>query len=217
MKKVLVMAAAAMLFAAPALAAIQNSAHDLSNANGGSNITEICVFCHTPHGADLTVTDAPLWNRTTVTGLSAVYNSPTLDAAPTVASVEATDAPLCLSCHDGASIGDALQNPPNTLTAVMNITATVGTAADLGLDLSDDHPIGFDYTTVAAADGGTDAEIDSKANVEGTAGMTGALSYGGGDDMWCSSCHDVHGITGVSTFLRIANTNSDLCLTCHIK
>ncbi|PLX72022.1 MAG: cytochrome C, partial [Desulfuromonas sp.] len=87
----------------------------------------------------------------------------------------------------------------------------------LGLDLSDDHPIGFDYTTVAAADGGTDAEIDSKANVEGTAGMTGALSYGGGDDMWCSSCHDVHGISGVSTFLRIANTNSDLCLTCHIK
>ena len=87
MKKVIVLAAAIALFATPAFALISGTAHDLSSANNASSsITEICVFCHTPHGADTTVTDAPLWNRGTVNAsaayvgldIQAVYNTTTI-------------------------------------------------------------------------------------------------------------------------------------------
>ena len=35
--------------------------HNLSSAGAGQT-SEICVFCHTPHGADTTA-PAPLWNK----------------------------------------------------------------------------------------------------------------------------------------------------------
>ncbi len=56
---------------------IANSRHNLTQSTIGSGATnmnpyrndygEVCVYCHTPHGASSTV-DAPLWNRTTPTG-----------------------------------------------------------------------------------------------------------------------------------------------------
>jgi len=218
MKKVLVLAAAALLFAAPAMAAISGTAHDLSTAGAGTD--ELCVFCHTPHGGQ-TGGIAPLWNRSATTTAGSVYQNASLTAAAaavTVADVDATDAALCLSCHDGASMNAVLINEPNAAT--MNYAALgniPGTSNALLLDgangLSNDHPIGFDY--VAAA--GADLELDSKGNVEGKPGMAGALTYGGGNDMWCSSCHDVHGVAGVATFLRVSNAGSNLCLSCHIK
>jgi len=210
MKKVLVLAAAIALFATPALSAITGTKHDLSAYGGAGN--ELCVFCHTPHGG-ATGGIAPLWNRSQVSATN-FYNSATLDAATSVASANLTDAPLCLSCHDG-SVAEVLTNEPNA-GATDATGLVVGANATLGTDLSNDHPIGFDYTTVALADGGSDAEINSKAAAEGVLG-TGALSFGGGNDMWCSSCHDVHGVAGVSTFLRVANTNSNLCKACHGK
>jgi len=215
MKKVLLLAAAAMLLAAPAMAAISGTAHDLSSGSSGTNngaSDEICVYCHTPHGASAAV-NAPLWNRTTVSS-SNVYENATLDATVTAALVDGSDAALCLSCHDGSSMTVALNNPPNAGAAVTGLAnIAVGSPALIGTDLSNDHPVGFSFATAIA----TDTEIETKATIEGVAGMTGALSFGGGDEMWCSSCHDVHGVTGVGQFLRIANTGSALCLTCHLK
>lgn len=213
MKKVLVLAAAIALFATPSFALIANTAHDLSVGSTAAikgTIDEICVYCHTPHGATAAGT-APLWNRSTVAAVT-VYVDPagTMDAIPTLAAVNASDAILCLSCHDGAGLTAALTNPPNSGGAVPIVQ--VGAAANLDTDLSNDHPIGFTFASAIA----TDTELHLKTDIETTVGMEGALSYGAGDSMWCSSCHDVHG-TAAPSFLRISNVGSDLCLTCHIK
>jgi len=212
MKKVLVLAAAAMLLATPAMALISGTAHDLSSGNlftveGDSD--EVCVYCHTPHGGALL--DAPLWNRT-VANATGFYNSATLDVDTSLAGTNASDAPLCLSCHDGSSVGDALTNPPNPLASV-TVTGALSANANLGKDLSNDHPVGFEFTTAAQT---SDGELFPKATIE-TGAMTDALSYGSGNDMWCSSCHDVHGVSGVPTFLRMSNAGSNLCLACHNK
>ena len=63
-----------------AMASVVNTKHNLGATNsvvGGSNhtsnTTEICIFCHTPHGGDQN-TEAPLWNRGSATsGTVATY------------------------------------------------------------------------------------------------------------------------------------------------
>ncbi len=111
-----------------ALAAISSSAmaggtgiaqtkHNLGSGNlTGGNFTdattEICVFCHTPHGADQSAS-APLWNRklnsTTIYTRYSALGTSTFDAdeAP-IGSVSIA----CLSCHDGTQAMDAVLNGP---------------------------------------------------------------------------------------------------------
>lgn len=224
MKKVLLLAAIAMFLAAPAFAAIKNTKHDLSSSStsGGavSNTDEVCVFCHTPHGAN-TAAGGPLWNRAkATTTVASVYSSPigTMNAVPTIASVAASDALLCLTCHDGSSLA-TLTNPPNSLGATALAVADGGAVVSdavtgnalIDNNFSNDHPIGFDFTTA-------DGELNTKAAIEAVTGMGGALSYGtSNNDMYCSSCHDVHGVAGIGQFLRVNNAGSNLCLVCHIK
>jgi predicted CXXCH cytochrome family protein len=206
MKKVLVLAAAAMLFATPALALIAGGPHDLSsNVVGGgvtSDTTETCVFCHTPHGSSGTI--APLWNRTDAVVVAGdVYGNPagTMVASPTTVTMQASDVPLCLSCHDGVSFSGNLTNPPNELLGSQPTEAgALAGNTNLGL-LGNDHPVGFTYVPAAGIL---------------NAAPAGITFYGAGSDqMWCSSCHDVHGAT--SPLLVKPNTNSALCTSCHIK
>lgn len=76
-----------------------------------------------------------------------------------------------------------------------------------GTDLSNDHPIGVPYRGLTA---GTD--------------YAGGTTTSGGFEVECASCHDPHGVPSggagsafIGTFLRIANAESALCLTCHTK
>lgn len=206
MKKVLVLAAFAALVAVPAMAAVVGTKHDLSSTGGttgfDTNATEVCVFCHTPHGANMSATKyTPLWNRTYAVDPTAFYSSTvSLNSAPSLAATVSTDAYLCLSCHDGVTLTGALTNPPNATGAPTNSIALTGQAA-LGTDLSNDHPIGMDYAATALLD----SELKAGA----------ALPFFGGE-MWCSSCHDVHSATN-APFLQASNVNSALCLTCHNK
>lgn len=210
MRKILIIMLVLLLSSSTAFAALVGSSHDLATvAENGSN-TEVCVYCHTPHGADTSVTRAPLWNRSTNNATGSVYVGLDLQATMTLTSVNQTDAPLCLSCHDG-TIDETLQNEPNAFTTDVTGYTFSSTAANLGTDMSNDHPVGFDYDAVATAD----SEIRDAATVEANAGMAGAVSYDGGSTMWCSSCHDVHDDS--VDFLRVANTNSQLCTYCHIK
>lgn len=208
MKKVLVLAVLAALVATSASAlTIKGTKHDLSNL-GGQTIQgtsdEVCVYCHTPHGA-ASVGFAPLWNRN-VANATSFYNNPagSINATTTLAGVNASDAPLCLSCHDGASLNGALNNPPNGGGAnpAANLGATVAT--NLGTDLSNDHPIGFVYSTATA-----DTEINATPSLPVDFGSTN-------NQMWCSSCHNVHDNAN-GAFLNATNAASALCLTCHIK
>ena len=196
MKKVLMIAIAAVMFATPAFAAIENSLHDFSADGYGT--TEICVFCHTPHNAQAIV-NAPLWNHENSTANYTPYSSTTLTATvgqPTSISK------LCLSCHDATVAIDSFGT--NAGTAANFVTG----APALGTNLADDHPVGFAYdAALVSADGGLN---------DPTSAAIAPLLFA--NNLECASCHDVHnGIPTNAAMLRIDNTTSGLCLTCHNK
>jgi predicted CXXCH cytochrome family protein len=205
MKKIVVLVALMSMVAGSAFAVVSNTPHDLSSTNTGSTSSEICVFCHTPHNADISVVLAPLWNRTTVDATGNVYSSSTLDATGVVlADINATDAPLCLSCHAAGAISGALQNPPNAVAdATAGITDFTGNAL-LSTVMNNDHPIGFDYADGGGAVGGLNVT------------PVGVNLVGATNEMWCSSCHDVHDNSN-GQFLIMNNAGSNLCLACHVK
>jgi predicted CXXCH cytochrome family protein len=130
--------------------------HNLGSQGPGPNTysgtAEVCVFCHTPHGSDVSAS-VPLWNR----ALADPASYTTYDTLGTT-SLDGATAPVgsvsiaCLSCHDGTQAMDALLNDPGSGAVVASFTAGVWTGsdrpqgiADLGTDLTDDHPIGIQY------------------------------------------------------------------------
>ncbi len=220
MKRIIVMMAGFALLAAPALGStsIKATAHDLSSGGGqtirGGN-DQICVYCHTPHSAGAKGF-APLWNRTT-TAATSVYTGVDLEQVIALADVNKTDAPLCLSCHDGLSLDKGLNNPPNSGGAYNGGAAfndITNANANLGTSLKDDHPIGFNYVNAAT----NDAEIKAigSITVSSVASAFYSTSGVGANTMWCSSCHDVHNNTN-APFLLTTNSASTLCLACHDK
>ncbi len=158
---------------------------------------EVCIFCHTPHNSDTTT--GVLWNRTTDSTGFTMYGSATIDM--TIAGAPQGVSLACLSCHDGSIGFNEILNGP-TLTPAKFMTG----AENLGKDLSGDHPISVTYNT--ALDPGFHAIADVEA--------AGLKLYGSGSDqVECGSCHNPHETT--TKFLRMPNTASALCLTCHIK
>lgn len=145
-----------------AQAGIATTKHNLGTATGGTGVNkfdgtgEICVFCHTPHGSNVTAL-APLWNRTLTTASTyTTYNSlgtSSLDGATApVGSVSIA----CLSCHDGTQAMNVMMNTPgsgNTTTLAGNWTGANQTdgklastvMSNLGTDLKNDHPVGIQY------------------------------------------------------------------------
>lgn len=187
------------------LAQITGSAHDFS-AKSWNATKEICIVCHTPHNANTTVTNAPLWNHS----LSAVasytaYSSATMNS---VAGAPDGSSKLCLSCHDGTV---ALENFGGT-TSGTNLMTGVNV---LGSDLSNDHPISITYdAALATSDGGLNNPTTALSGLGGTIKDNLLI----GDKMQCSSCHDVHNsVPGTGHLLRKSNAASALCLTCHKK
>ncbi len=229
MKKVLVLLLVGALLATPAFAVIRNSKHDLSasstaivKATGTGD--ETCVYCHTPHGGATGIL-APLWNRSIPGGgflVGDLYNSATLDQTnsnPTtvLAAVNNSDAPLCMSCHDGGGLDGGLTNPSNADGQPGGAALAAGVTGFMNLDatnegLTNDHPIGMDYGAVYLADT-TGFNNETVAN----ASVNGLPLYTTTGVMWCSSCHDVHDQGGFAPFLNMSNVGSALCTTCHIK
>jgi predicted CXXCH cytochrome family protein len=224
---------------------ITGSPHDLSGDSVGDN-NEICVYCHTPHGADTTV-EAPLWNKPVVATTYTPYDSTTIDGdILSVGSVSIA----CLTCHDGTQAMDAVINGPGPGAGTMPGTgakigdAPVNALADLGIDLSNDHPIGIQYggfdvsgqidpdfenlagnLETALINGQNVWWVDTEAAPNGLRDKGDMILYtrdNSGDQPFveCATCHDPHKGDGTTTevnFLRISNDSSDLCLACHIK
>lgn len=170
-----------------ALAGISNTKHNLSASGAtGKNYltnvttTEICVFCHTPHGSD-TSAPVPLWNKKLPSGSSfttyATLGSSTLDAATTTTGSVSL---ACLSCHDGTQAMDNMMNAPGagsydstgaSTYRTWNTSAswtgsnvnTDGTLKDvvtkIGQDLKNDHPIGIVYCGGYSDTACTDADF----------------------------------------------------------
>ncbi len=98
---------------------IKNTLHNLSTSNvvagvnigpGANTTAEVCVFCHTPHGANLNAPgSAPLWNRTVPASAGyVIYSGPNFDALNSGQPQGVSLA--CLSCHDGSVALDSLIN-----------------------------------------------------------------------------------------------------------
>lgn len=195
-------AIAGLLFAGTLSAqTIVGTEHDLSGVQGTGG--QICVVCHTPHNADTTVSEAPLWNHETTAATFTVYDSPTFDGGPSVQPAGASK--LCLSCHDGTVALDAFGGGAGTNGNV------IGGGALIGTDLSNDHPISFTYdSALATADSGLYDPTTRSSGLGST--IDADLLFAG--NMECASCHDVHD-NSIAPFLRLSNAASGMCLTCH--
>ena len=221
MKKLLIVLAVTML-CLNVSAQIANTQHDLSSSSTATwndpllestNITEICVFCHTPHQPD-GVTEVPLWNHTMSTaGAYGTYDdtvSPTMDATDvTEVFGSGTTSELCMSCHDGTvAVGNLYKTPqdgtPDFGAGTGFILAT--NDAYVGDDLTNDHPVNFTFDATLF---GNDPGLNDPAGVAIQALLIG-------DMVQCSSCHDPHDDTN-GAFLVMDNGGSALCLTCHDK
>jgi predicted CXXCH cytochrome family protein len=222
---------------------INGSAHDLGGQSAGDN-NEICVYCHTPHGARTDI-EAPLWNKPAAATVYQTYDSSTIDGSVlTVGSVSVA----CLSCHDGTQARDAVINAPGSGPGVspMGTLGTMpgGIIANLGADLRNDHPIGIQYGGFDPGAGQIDPDFKNSTNGLQTAVILGRDRWwvdtettpnavrdktdmilytrdnGGVDEPFveCASCHDPHRGSGTNpSFMRISNAGSAVCLSCHVK
>ena len=181
MKK-LALAFAITGWAGIASAQIAGSPHDLSPTGGGvvaaagQAQNQICIYCHMPHNASNV--GAPLWNRTNSTTTFTMYSSKNSSTFALANGEDASNAArpvgpvslACLSCHDGQTAFNSLNQRPMvdsdrgillssyTFTsggaAVTNMGGVAATntegSPNLGTDLTNDHPISFTYNTALA-------------------------------------------------------------------
>lgn len=238
----LLLAALLLAFALPANAAresdITNTRHNLGTTpsshttgqvNPSAGTSEICVFCHTPHGAS-TAPGAPLWNRTLSPESYTTYAASTLDVLDgSVANgIRTLPEPngaskLCLSCHDGtlaiASGGTILNAPGSgasggiggTINALDATTNDKG-EKNLGTDLTNDHPISVTYDSGLGARDGEMRVLDANQQYSTHIGRredgkftlplqsSGGLSEPG--QAQCTTCHDPH-LAGSDVFSLI--------------
>ncbi len=210
-----------------------SSKHNLSSSGTGSikstSESQVCVFCHTPHGAS---TIAQLWNRLPTAATYTLYTSPTLTGLAYPAGAQPTaKSKLCLSCHDGTvAIGSVYNLPgpgggPGTIPNMQNTTGGLmptTRAGYLGTSLTDDHPVGYLYQTakdpelvprpwpwvasLGAGFGVGSPTTTASVRLDPDA-STGTVE--------CLTCHDPHNNENTK-FMRLANQNA-LCTYCHNK
>jgi predicted CXXCH cytochrome family protein len=216
---------------------IRQTSHDLSSGGKGGlwdggtladpTLDRVCIYCHTPHFAvDSTTALAagnylPLWNHelsavttyaTYTNGVSPDDPSHKLNAV--LSTQPGSVSKLCLSCHDGTIAVNSYGINGTTKPAVVG-TKITGRFL-LGTNLSNHHPIGFDYNAVAVLDD----EIATSDSALGGANVYGLTIA---DLLWkgrmeCSTCHDVHNTKNEGVkFTWVEDTQSALCLTCHKK
>jgi hypothetical protein len=244
---------------APALIMSNVSAtkHNLSASGSGSvkarSQTQICVFCHTPHGANQSA-GAPLWNHAISDATYTPYYSLSMDANP-IPGPPGASSKVCLSCHDGTlavgTVGVLDAKSPVAIDmngvgvgGVMPEGSGVNTGytRNLGIDLSNDHPISFNYDNTLGGVGGTDGELRATPVVDNGITVVGNRTASvkptfplENNQVQCITCHDPHILDSVTTnpplkFLRgnrlqkstalggLYVPSSDItCLACHDK
>lgn len=104
---------------------ITNTRHNMTQrqAAGGPNgsamdqyrndYQDVCVYCHTPHGANTTV-NLPLWNRTMKATTYTTYNQLGTSSLTQEVAQPGNNSLACLSCHDGQTAVDSIINMPGS-------------------------------------------------------------------------------------------------------
>ena len=179
--------------ASGAFAAIVGSEHDFSGS--GWSLGEICRPCHTPHLSN--------------TAIGYLWNHAVPDDADFIKWPGATLGPeslMCLGCHDGQTAIDSFGGSTGG--------TVISGSSNIGLDLTDDHPVGVEYGTstrmapVGTIWGGQPAIV---------VGYGGLPLFGADNTIECITCHTPHSNDNGS-FLRVDNSDSSaLCVACHIS
>ena len=163
---------------------VRNTKHNLSTSGIGPvkavSESQVCVYCHTPHGATPGV--APLWNRKLGATTYTPYTSSSLDANAIQGALDQPggSSKLCLSCHDGMLAignvnvlnGTGSDRTQGTVAISMSGTGaggvmpagsgtTTGFTRNLGTDLTNDHPISVSYTNALAQRDGELRVVDA--------------------------------------------------------
>jgi predicted CXXCH cytochrome family protein len=177
--------------------------HNLSVSGSGRakafNEQEICVFCHTPHMTGGAQTQG--WSRRGRVNYI-TYKSSTLKAA--VGQPNGTSR-LCLACHDGTvAMGMVSGKSSKRSFSGLSQKMPVG-RANLGYDLSDDHPVSFVFDGALAARNG---------QLEHPSSLVGPVALDEAGRLQCTSCHSPHN-NQFGNFLTMDNVFSGLCTTCH--
>lgn len=237
-----------------------------------NNYGEICVYCHTPHGADTGI-KAPLWNRTRSAGPYQTYDLLGTSTLTQTVTQPGANSLTCLSCHDGTVAIDSIINMPgagrydpnqavaqndgflstwdpgatgqhdklsastaNGSCLACHNPGGVALAQDfsvfvIGTDLRNDHPVGIQYPTGSVDFKSTNRVplgqllvYDNDGDSHADPNEVRMYDTGDGYEVECASCHDPHGVPSGGagsnfnpTFLRVSNSGSGLCLTCHAK
>jgi Zn-finger protein len=227
----------ALISTAQAAGGISGSVHDFSAKTWNSR-KGTCSTCHSAHHTDSAQT-VPLWNHANTTSALAPYASPSMDA--TVATGGPFGATLaCLSCHDG------------TVAINQGASGLLGTEAEM-IDsgavidhLNVTHPVAFTYDAALATADGELENPDTYKIGDAKTGLTVTTApvptswagtsltgktikdglMNGSNVMHCSTCHDVHRMSGSSAtsgiLAKLSSTDADgrgstLCRTCHKK
>lgn len=232
----------------PAAEDIRNTKHNFSSIGPQDpsvvrNIyteetTEICIFCHTPHGSSkqATAIRAPIWNRNLSSAGYLLYDqvwSFSFEGEQNIGAPTGYSR-LCLSCHDGTiAIGSVVNGPgtggssefmmeyptgqypagdPGSIPTGAGITT--GDTRVIGTDLRNDHPISFIYDDQLAK---LDTELVKPGPPPKKITDTTAISpmrraegnlKGVFDSIQCTSCHNPHGVE-YPKFLRASLFQGD--------
>ncbi len=207
---------------------VRNTRHNLSATGPGTvhaqSESQVCVFCHTPHAA--TPGAVPLWNRNLSGATYTPYTSSTLDANAIQGALDQPggSSKLCLSCHDGTmAIGNVnvlngqVGSTPGSVSIPMTGTGAGGTMPEgagtgtgftrnLGVDLTNDHPISLGFTRALAERDGELRPVDATQRWPAGSGTVIGVrgpgykpqlpleptGSGGTGQVQCASCHDPH-------------------------
>ena len=204
------------------LSNVSSTKHNLSASGSGTvkatSETQICVFCHTPHGGDQSA-GAPLWNHALSNATYTPYSSLSMDANP-LPGPPGASSKVCLSCHDGTlavgTVGVLEGKSPVNIamsgTGISGVMAAgAGTATgytrNLGIDLSNDHPISFNYDTTLGGSTGSDGELRAPPVSDGSGTIVVGNRTTGvqpnfpleNNQVQCITCHDPHIMDTVTT------------------
>lgn len=162
-----------------------------------SSGTDNCVLCHSPRVAPNDT--VAVWGTPGQASSFTMYASPTLRNQ--MASAPGPVSRTCLSCHDGVSANSSFS--ANGMAAPR---IGAGGQGMRNVDLRGDHPIGL---TVGTAN----PHVKESFKWSGTLPLFGP----GKDQLECATCHDPHGngAPEAGHLLRVDNSASGLCTTCH--